>query len=305
MHTHVRKAGLVGAVALTLLTSACGGSSAKATGSGSAKCPNGSVRFGIEPYEAPAKLTPAYTVLSKALEKGLGCPVKLTIVQDYAAEVLAMKNGKLDLAEFGPLGYVFASLNAKAEPVASFADANGKLSSYTAGIWVPKASRISTLADLKGKTLALSGVGSTSGDALPRYALQKAGISQSDLKIKYAGGHPESLLALTKGKVDAGEINTQELASAVAAKAINPSDYRRIWESAPIPNDPITVFGDLDPAFKAKVKAVLTGLSPADVAAVGKFLDVDPAGPMIAVTKATYQQLFDLARELHLTQKDV
>lgn len=306
MNAHARKAGLVAAAALLSLTAACGGTSAKASAAGdSSACPNGQVRFGVEPYEAPAKLTPAYEVLTKALEKGLGCPVKLQIVQDYAAEVLAMKNGQLDLAEFGPLGYVFAQQEAKAEAVASFADANGKLSSYTAGLWVPANSPITSLAGLKGKTVALSSAGSTSGDALPRYALQKAGISQGDLTLQYAGGHPQSLLALVKGKVDAGEINSQELPAAVAANEIDPSKFRKIWASDPIPNDPITVYGGLSQQFKDKVKAVLTSLQPADVAAIGKFLDVDPAGPMIAVDKSTYQPLFDLASALHLTKKDV
>ncbi|MBC7372451.1 MAG: phosphate/phosphite/phosphonate ABC transporter substrate-binding protein [Frankiales bacterium] len=290
---------------MTLFTSACGGSSSASVAADPAACPNGKVRFGIEPYEDPSKLTPAYTVMAKALEKGLGCPVELTIVADYAAEVLAMKNGKLDIAQFGPLGYVFASQNAQAEPMASFGDANGTLSSYKAGIWVKKDSPIQALTDLKGKTLALSSIGSTSGDALPRYALQQAGIAQSDLKVQYAGGHSQALLALTNGAVDAAEINTQKLATAITAKAFNPENYRRVWESAAIPNDPITVRADLPSAFKDKAKAVLTGLSPSDVAAVGKYLDVDPAGPMIAVTKATYQPLFDLAVALKLTQKDV
>src|SRR5262245_42905253 len=71
-------------------------------------CPGGSVRFGIEPYEDPAKLTPAYKVLAAALQKSLGCTVKLQIVEDYPAEVLAMRNKKLEIAEFGPLGFVFA-----------------------------------------------------------------------------------------------------------------------------------------------------------------------------------------------------
>lgn len=319
MPTLARTAGLLALAALTLSAAACGSSSGTAgspdsstapIAAGSAQpaaisCPNGQVRFGIEPYEAPAKLTPAYTVLAKALEKGLGCPVKLTIVQDYAAEVLAMKNDKLDIAEFGPLGFVFASQQAGAEPVASFGDAKGELSTYKAGIWVPKDSSIQTLTDLKGKTLALSSIGSTSGDALPRFALKQVGLAQSDLKIKYAGGHPESLLALTSGTIDAAEINTQQMASAIAAGAFAPADYRQIWSSDPIPNDPITVRSSLDSAFKDKVKSVLTGLSPTDVEAVGKFLDVDPAGPMLAVTKDTYQPLFDLASALGLTEKDV
>jgi len=78
-----------------------------------------------------------------------------------------------------------------------------------------------------------------------------------------------------------------------------------VWESEPIPNDPITVAKDLDPAFKAKVKEALLGLSTEDVAKVGAFLDVDPPGPLVEVTKETYQPLFDLAETLGLTEKDV
>jgi phosphonate transport system substrate-binding protein len=303
-----------------LVVTGCGGSdeakptssgtsaaNASAGGSGDAGCPDGQVRFGIEPYEDPAKLTPAYTVLAQALQRKLGCPVKLQIVEDYSAEVLAMRNDKLDVAEFGPLGFVFASQRANAEPLVSFGDASGKLSSYKAGIWVPKDSPVKTIADLKGKSLALSEPGSTSGDALPRYALQKdANLDyKKDLKVEYAGGHPESLLALTKGKVDAAEINTQQQATSTEEGQFDAAKFRQIWASDPIPNDPITVRGSLDPAFKQKIKQALTQLEPTDVAKVGAFLDVDPPGPMVAVSKQTYQPLFDLATTLGLTEKDV
>ena len=273
---------------------------------GSAKtvCPNGQVRFGVEPYEDPAKLTPAYKVLASALERSLGCPVKLQIVETYTAEVLAMRNGKLDVAQFGPLGFVFASQRAKAEAVASFGDSRGRLTTYRAAIWVPKDSPIRTVADLEGRSLALSEPGSTSGDALPRFALRKAGLRESDVQIDYAGGHAEALLALTNGKVDAAEINTQQQATATAEGTFDASKFRRIWASSPIPNDPITVRGTLPASFKRAVKRALTNLKPADVARVGAFLDVTPPGPLIPVTKKTYKPLFDLAATLGLTIKD-
>jgi phosphonate transport system substrate-binding protein len=303
---------LTALVAVAMLAvSGCGGTKTTKTsadaggGTSAAACPGGKVRFGIEPYEDPAKLKPAYEVLAGALQAKLGCPVELQIVQDYAAEVLAMQNGKLELAEFGPLGYVFAHQKANAEPLASFADGTGKLTTYTAGIWVAKDSPIQTINDLKGKSLALSETGSTSGDALPRYALKKAGIEQSAVKISYAGGHPQSLLALTHGKVDAAEINSQELATAKTAGQFDEAKYRKIWASDPIPNDPIAVNGKLDSAFKTKVATALTGLAASDVAKVGAFLDVNPPGPLINVTNDTYQPLFDLASALGLTEKDV
>jgi phosphonate transport system substrate-binding protein len=269
-------------------------------------CPDGGLTFGVEPYEDPAKLKPAYETLATALQSKLGCQIKLQIVSDYSAEVLAMKNDKLDLAEFGPLGFVFASQLAGAEPLVSFADGSGQLTTYKAGIWVPKDSPVKTLADLKGKSLALSEPGSTSGDALPRYALIQAGLDpEKDLKLEYAGGHPESLLALTNGKVDAAEINTQQLATATSEGSFDESKYRRIWESDPIPNDPITIRSTLDDALKTAIQDALESLEPGDVAKIGAFLDVNPPGPLIPVTKETYQPLFDLAHVLHLTEKDV
>jgi phosphonate transport system substrate-binding protein len=311
MRTRLMPVLAAAALAAALLAAGCGDdedtspSAAAGGGSGEVECPNGKVRFGVEPYEAPAKLTPAYQVLAGALEKRLGCPVELQIVQDYSAEVLAMRNGQLDVAQYGPLGFVFASEKANAEPLASFADANGELSSYKAGIWVPNDSPITSVEQLKGHSLALSEPGSTSGDALPRMALRDAGLQDSDLKLDYAGGHPEALLALTKGKVDAAEINTQQLASAADANQFDEAQFRRIWESDPIPNDPITVNAELPADFKAKVKEALLELEPADVEKVGAFLDVDPPGPLIAVSKDTYQPLFELAQQLGLTEKDV
>jgi len=291
-----------------LALSACGGTAqagGSSAGAASATCPNGEIKFGIEPYEAPDKLVPAYEVLASALSKKLNCPVKVQVVDDYAAEVLAMRNGKLDLGEFGPLGFVFASQQAGAEPLVSFATADKKLSSYKAGIWVPKDSPIKSINDLKGKSLALGSNGSTSGDALPRFALQQAGIAEKDVKLDYAGGHPEALLALKNGKVDAAEINTQTLATATKEGTFKAEDFRQVWASDPIPNDPITVRKDADPAFKKAVTDALLQLDPQDVAKVGSFLDVTPPGPMVPVTKADYQPLFDLATALNLTEKNL
>ncbi|MCK2216968.1 phosphate/phosphite/phosphonate ABC transporter substrate-binding protein [Actinomadura sp. ATCC 31491] len=294
-----------------LLLTGCGGDgdagagTAGAASAASATCPGGRIRFGIEPYEDPAKLKPAYETLAAALQRTLGCPIELKVVDDYSAEVLAMRNGQLEMAQFGPLGFVFASKLADAQAVASFADAKGALTTYTAGIWVPADSPIRSVKDLPGKSLALSSPSSTSGDALPRYALKTQGVAEPSVKLDYAGGHPEALLALVNGKVAAAEINSQQLAAATAAGTFDPAKYRRIWTSDPIPNDPITVHGKLDPAVRAAITSALLKLGPADVAKVGAFLDVDPPGPLAAVGRDTYKPLFELATALGLTEKDV
>lgn len=298
----VRRFALVSGLAAALTLTACG---APADQAQSATCPNGTIRFGVEPFEDPARLTPAAEVLADALSKALDCPVDLTVTEDYSAEVLAMQNGKLDIGIFGPLGYVFASKRARAEAVASFGESDGELSAYTAGIWVPAGSDITSVEGLRGRSLALGSVGSTSGDALPRKAIRDAGMADSDVKLTYAGGHPEALLALVNGTVDAAEINSQQLASATAAGTFDQSKFRRVWTSEPIPNDPITVRGDLPQEFKTAVKDALLTLPPDAVAEIGKLLDVDPPGPLVAVDNSTYQPLFDLAETMGLTEADI
>jgi phosphonate transport system substrate-binding protein len=302
------------AAAVALGASACSSSkdsktaNAGVTASGAAAadtCPNGGIRMGVEPYEDAAKLIPLYNKVAAALGAKLHCEVKVTIADSYVAEILAMKNGQLDLGEFGPLGYVFAKEQAGAIPLASFADAGGQLSSYTGGIWVKKGSPIASIADLAGHTLALSSPGSTSGDAIPRKALIDAGVDKK-VTVQYAGGHTQSLLALTNGKVDAAEVNSQTVVSATAAGQFDASKYTQIFKSSPIANDPVTVSPKTSAAFQAAVKDALLGLTKDDVAGLGSELDFTPQDkPMIAVTDHDYQPVFDLAHALNLTTKDL
>jgi phosphonate transport system substrate-binding protein len=263
-------------------------------------CPNGTVRFGVEPYDSGPKFEAAYKALTKALSKNLGCSVQLFVAENYTAEIEAMRANKLDVGEFGPLGYIFAHKLAKAIPVAAFGDKNGKPVTYTAALWVPKDSTIMSVQDLKGHTIAFSDPGSTSGNLLPRYALIKAGLNpDNDVKIEFAGSHTASLLALVNGKVDAGEVNSQQQATSSAAGQFDPSKFRTVWRSAPIPNDPITVRGNLPASFRAAVTKALLQLTPAQLKLVDTELGVD-SGPMVHATDGMYGQIRSVVAAEHI-----
>ncbi len=302
MKKHALAVTALAALSLTLV--ACAPGEDTATAADSTTCPGGNIRFGILPYEDPERLEPAYQALGAALSEKLDCPVEVIITEDYAAEVLAMENDSLEIAQFGPLGFVFANQRADATPLASFGDAEGQPTTYTGGIWVPKDSPVQTLEDLTGKTLALGSPGSTSGDALPMSAIIDAGL-EDKVTADYAGGHPEALLALVNGTVDAAQINSQTLATAEAEGTFDASQFRQVWKSEEIPNDPITVRGNLPQEFKDAVGEALLSLKTEDVELVSGFLGVDPAGPLIPVTVDTYKPLFELAETMGLTEADV
>ena len=299
----MRKIVFAAAAATVVAAAIVGAATPARAGKIAGVCPGGQVRFGLEPYDAGPKLAAAYKGLVSLVQKKLGCPVKLFIATNYTAEVEAMRAKKLDVGEFGPLGYIFAHQLAKAQPVAVFGTKARKPVTYTAALWVPASSTIQTVADLKGHTLALSDPASTSGNLFPRYAMLKAGLNpDTDVKITYAGSHTASLLALVNGKVDAGEVNSQQQATATAAGQFDATKFRPIWRSAPIPNDPLTVRGDLPAAFRTAFAKALLSLTPTQLKAVDAELGVD-AGPMIPGRDSLYSQIRDLVALEHIDIK--
>src|SRR5215475_6694125 len=273
LKSRVARLATVAACACLLLAPTGGVTNAQGTAS---DCPNGgTIHFGVEPYEDAALLAPAYQPLADALGASLGCTVELNITTNYTSEIEAMRNNKLDIAEFGPLAYVFAQKLANAEIVATFSDANGQPATYFASIVTWPGSSITDISQLGGHSFAYSDPASTSGHLYPAYGLKSNGIDpDTGVQAVYAGSHTASFEALRNHKVDAGELNSDRIATATAAGIYSPEQWVTLWQSAPIPQDPITIRGDLPQPFKNRVREALLGFDfrtlPDDVQAMFK-----------------------------------
>jgi phosphonate transport system substrate-binding protein len=268
-----------------------------------ANCPEGgTVRFGVEPYDTAARLVPIYQKVGKLIGDKLGCPVEVFVATSYNAEIEAMRNGKLEIGEFGPLGYVLAHQVAKAEAVAAFGTAEGKPDTYWASIVTYPSSGIKTVADIRGHSFAFSDPASTSGHLFPAYGLRKAGIDpDKDIKAIYAGSHTASFEAIYNHKVDAGELNSEQLESAKQRGHYKDGDLVFLWKSDPIPTDPFAVRGDLPAAFKAKLTDILqhldlTSLDPAD----RKIMVGAGITQLVAQPDSAYDGIRDLVKTLNI-----
>jgi phosphonate transport system substrate-binding protein len=266
-------------------------------------CPNGgAVRFGVEPYDTAARLIPIYQKLGALIGEKLGCKVEVFVATNYNAEIEAMRNDKLEIGEFGPLGYVLAHQVAKAEAVAAFGTADGKPDTYWASIVTYPASGITTVAEIKGRSFAFSDPASTSGHLFPAYGLRKGGVDpDKDIKPLFAGSHTASFEALYNHKVDAGELNSEQLQSAIQRGHYQDGDLVILWKSEPIPTDPFAVRGDLPPAFKARVIEVLqtldlTSLDPQD----RKIMVGAGITRMVPQTDGAYDGIRKLVTTLHI-----
>jgi phosphonate transport system substrate-binding protein len=266
-------------------------------------CPNGGVvRMGVEPYDTTARLVPIYQQVGKLIGDKLGCEVKVYVATNYNAEIDAMRNGKLEIGEFGPLGYVLAHQVAGAEAVAAFGTKDGKPDTYWASIVTYPSSGIKSVADIRGHSFAFSDPASTSGHLFPAYGLRKGGIDpDKDIRPIYAGSHTSSFEALYNHKVDAGELNSEQLESAKQRGHYKDGDLVFLWKSDPIPTDPFAVRGDLPPAFKAKVIAVLQNLDLSSLPAADRKIMVGAGiARLVPQNDAAYDDIRDLVKTLNI-----
>lgn len=291
-----RASGSLLAAVVVLLALACGGAASTSSAGG---CPNGgTVRMGVEPFEDATVLQPLYQQIVGPLSSKLGCTVQLDITTNYTAEVEAMRAKRLEVGEFGPLGYVFAKQLAGAQPVATFGDKQGTPLTYYASIVTWQGSGITSLKDVAGRKFAYSDPASTSGHLYPAYGLRKAGIDpDTGVQAFYAGSHTASFEAIRNHKVDAGELNSDRITSATAAGEYRADQFPTLWKSDPIPQDPIVVRGDLPPAFRDRFKQALLSL---DLSSVSDPKSVLIGPRMVAQTDAPYHQIADLVKTLNI-----
>jgi phosphonate transport system substrate-binding protein len=266
-------------------------------------CPNGgTVRFGVEPYDTAARLVPIYDKIAQLIGDKLGCKVQVFVATGYNAEIEAMRNGKLELGEFGPLGYVLAHQVAKAEAIAAFGGADGKPVSYWASVVTYPSSGIKTTADIRGHSFAFSDAASTSGHLFPAYGLRKAGLDpEKDIKAIYAGSHTASFEAIYNHKVDAGELNSEQLESATQRGHYKDGDLVFLWKSDPIPTDPFAVRGDLPDAFKKRLADALQNLDLMSLDAADRKVLVGAGITRLAPqTDQAYDGIRDLVKTLNI-----
>ncbi|MBL0886060.1 phosphate/phosphite/phosphonate ABC transporter substrate-binding protein [Myceligenerans indicum] len=268
-------------------------------------CPEQGIRFGVQPSGDSANLEGAYTALADAMAEELDCSVVVRIFDSYAHTVDAMEAGELEIAQFSALGYAVASEKMAVTPVATFGMPNGNLSSYSAGIWVAADSGITRPGQLAGRTLALGAKGSASGDILPRKALADANLAAGDVRISYSGGHVAALDALTSGSAEAAEIDSRTLAAALADGSFDPDDYRHIWESGVIPDDPIVMAPEVSEELSEAVSDTLLNVAPAAIEGVAEHAGVTPGGRMVGVNDVAYAEAVDVVDTLGIDEANL
>jgi phosphonate transport system substrate-binding protein len=195
-----------------------------------------------------------YQPIFNAITRMTGLHFTLTVGQSYGAVVEAMCNHLVEIAFFGPVAYVQAHQRGCAQLLAVAVEKGESI--YYAGMFAPKNSTIHTLQDLKGKRVAFGDINSASSFTFQMAMMLEAGLDPvKDLgQIRMTGSHANSIAALDQGLVDVACLSFDSYEKAVREGAIDPTKFKVIAKSIPIPYPPLALDTDLPEALKHRLK---------------------------------------------------
>ena len=256
--------------------------------------------FAIIPSENASGVTERYTPFVQYLAKELGTKVTLRIANDYAAIIEGQRTGNIHIASYGPSSFARARMTgAKVDAFAIETNLDGT-KGYHSVFYVKKDSPYQKVEDLKGKNLGLVDPNSTSGNNVPRFALNGMKIEPESFfsKVVYTGSHENAIIALQQGTVDVAanwwndeqESNLQRMARKNMAKA---EDFRIIYKSEQIVNSPMAYLTDMPEDLKAKIRDAVLNLATKDKAAFDKIYE-GKQGPLVAVDNKAYDPIIEL-----------
>jgi phosphonate transport system substrate-binding protein len=216
--------------------------------------------FAYTPVEDPAVYAKVWDGFVKHMEKITGKKVAFFPVQSNAAEIEAMRSGRLHIAGFNTGSNPIAVNCAGFVPFAIMGTQNGQFG-YEMEIIVPADSPIKTPADLKGKKLAFTSPTSNSGYKAPS-AILKADFNleaERDFTPVFSGKHDNSVMGVANKDYDAASIANEVMKRMFDRKVVDPAKIRSIYKSETFPTTGYGYAHNLDPKLVAKIKDAFFG----------------------------------------------
>ena len=185
---------------------------------------------------------------------------------DYSSMIEAMRFGRIEVAYFGPFSYVLAKSKApNIEPFAVGVERGSP--TYQSVLIATAGGPVKTLADVRGKPFGFGDQASTSGHLVPRAHLLKNHQlnGETDYRPVHLGTHDAVARAVQAGQVPAGALSKTILDNLIAKGMVDANKIVQLELSAPIPNYPIAMQGNLTPELKEAIRAAFLQMKDAEI----------------------------------------
>lgn len=220
--------------------------------------PQDTVYFGVISRFPSNILYQGYQPLMDYLSQETEYHYELIISRTYEQTVKDISEGKLHAAFLGSYIYVASRDHYNIQPILKPLNAEGEPFFHSVLI-TRKESEIQSIADLKGRRLAVPSEQSFSGNWLQQAGLGDHNLQVTDLEqLKHFEHHHTVVYELMRDNFDAGAVKDR------VASEFGDRGVKIIAQSDPIPGSPIVVNEDHDPAIISAITQALLKIDPED-----------------------------------------
>jgi phosphonate transport system substrate-binding protein len=210
--------------------------------------------FSYTPVEDPSVYENVFAEFMDYLSEKTGKPVKWYGAESYAAQVEAMRSGRLHVAGISTGPTVFGVNLAGYVPMSIMCKGDGTFG-YKLQLITQKDSDIMKVSDLKGRKVAHVTPSSNSGNQAPRALFKDMGVVPDvDYEVIYSGKHDNSIMGVANRDYDAAPIASSVLDRMASKGVVNKDDLRIIWESQPFPTTSYGYAHDLKPELQESIR---------------------------------------------------
>ncbi len=253
--------------------------------------------FAYTPVEDPAVYAKVWDGFLKHMEKVTGKRVQFFPVQSNAAQIEAMRAGRLHVAGFNtgstPLA-VNCSGFAPFAMMASLKDEYG----YEMEVITYPGSGIQKIEDVRGKKFAFTAETSNSGYKAP------AALFRDQFKLEagkdytpvFSGKHDNSVLGVANKDYPAAAIANSVMKRMMARNVVKPEQVVSIYKSETFPTTAYGLAYNLKPELAAKVKEAFFTFKFEGSALLEEFKNTDP--PQEKFLPITFQKQWEVVRQV-------
>jgi phosphonate transport system substrate-binding protein len=211
--------------------------------------------FAYTPVEDPAVYAKAWDGFIKHMENTTAKKIVFFPVQSNAAQIEAMRSGRLHVAGFNTGSVPIAVNCAGFVPFAIMGTQTGQFG-YEMEIIVPADSAIKTPADLKGKKVAFTSPTSNSGFKAPSAILAADFnlLADRDFTPVFSGKHDNSVIGVANKDYDAAAIANEVMFRMFERKVVDRAKIRSIYKSETFPTTGYGYAYNLDTKLVDKIK---------------------------------------------------
>jgi len=209
--------------------------------------------FAYTPVEDPAVYANIFEEFVGYLQECTERDVVYFNVQSNAAQIEAMRSGRLHIGGFstGPTG--FAVNLAGAVPFAVKGDAED-WQGYNLIVIVRADSDIESLTDLAGRRFAHTSASSNSGNLAPMALFPDEGLTPGeDYEVLFSGGHDNSVMGVDSGDYDGAAVASDVFQRMARRGQVNQEDFRIVYRSERFPTSSFAYDSRLAPELRDRV----------------------------------------------------